>query len=225
MLSHVIQVHAAGTWIYLLHLDETCMPTHQNLVGSGWKWDVIIVSLLYILTPLFYVWNVYRGPKLTYSQTSKKTKTKQNHTHLYTSLSWHLALSVIPLAKVSDSDGVVFGAKTLSFCSLTFDRVSIPPDWFLLLHHLCLHFHLFPLSFLSSLFVEALTRMRREPLKMSADASRCLSSALGIDLCGQFVAQGAKTLMRSSAASFEGLNWTKFSLTVSCGDPLSPENK
>lgn len=135
---------------------------------------------------------------------------KQGLTHLNTSLSWHSPPSIIPLAKVSNSDRVVFGAKTLSFCSLTFDRVSIPPDWFPLLCHLCLHLHLFPLSFLSSLFVEALTRMRREPFKMSGDASRCLSSALGIDLSGQFVARGAKTLMRSSAAKFWGAEVQRF---------------
>lgn len=138
------------------------------------------------------------------TQQKKQNKPKQNQTALYTSLSWHLAPSVIPFAKVSDSDRVVFGAKTLSFCSLTFDRVSIPPDWFLLLHHLCLHLHLFPLSFLSSLFVEALTRMRREPLKMSADAPRCLSSALGIDLCGQFVAPGAKNTNEIICSKFWG---------------------
>lgn len=40
---------------------------------------------------------------------------------------------------------------------------------------------------------------------MSGDASRCLSSVLGIDLSGQFVPRVAKTLMRSSAAKFWGL--------------------
>lgn len=41
---------------------------------------------------------------------------------------------------------------------------------------------------------------------MSSYASRCLSSALEIDLSGQFVPQVAKALMRSSAAKFWGLN-------------------
>lgn len=136
----------------------------------------------------------------------------------YKSLSWHPTLFTVLLARVPDGDRVVFGAKTLSFCSLTFDRVSIPPDWFPLLSHLCLHLHLFPLSFLSSLFVEALTRMRREPFKMSGNASWYLSSALGIDLSGQFVPRVAKTLMRSSAAKFLG-GWSysrrkRLSLTI-----------
>jgi len=110
--------------------------------------------------------------------------------------------SIISLARVPDGGRVIFEAKTLSFCSLTFVRVSIPPGWFLLLSHLCLHLHLFSQSFLSSLFVEALTRMRREPFKISGDASRYLSPALGIDLSGQFVPQVGKTLMRSSTAKF-----------------------
>ena len=92
----------------------------------------------------------------------------RKHTRLCTPLSWNPTPSLIPLAGVSDSDRVVFGAKTLSFCSLTFDRVAIPPGWLPLLYHLCLHLHLFSLSFLSSLFVEALTRMRREPFKCLA---------------------------------------------------------
>lgn len=135
------------------------------------------------------------------------------HTHPYTSLSWHPTPSIILLEGFPDSDRVVFGAKTLSFCSLTFDRVSIPPDWFPLL---CLHLHLFPVSFLSSLFVEALTQMRQEPFKMSGDASWCFSSALGINLSGQFVPRVSRTLMRASTVKFCSLNLARkrFCLTI-----------
>lgn len=112
------------------------------------------------------------------------------------------ASSQKPPHQAWDGDRVGFGAKTLSFCSLTFHKLSIPPDCFLLLRHLLSSPPSFPLSFLSSLFVGALTRMRREPFKTSGDASRRLFSALGIDLFGQFVALGVSQLMRSRAAKF-----------------------
>lgn len=65
---------------------------------------------------------------------------------------------------------------------------------------------------------------------MSSDASRCLSSALGIDLSGQFVPRLAKTLMRSSAAKFweveVGASEKVFSdhfAALNHGEPCCPE--
>lgn len=51
---------------------------------------------------------------------------------------------------------------------------------------------------------------------MSGDASWCLSSALGIDLSGQFVLRVSKTLMRSSTVKFLSLNLARkrFCLTI-----------
>lgn len=177
--SYFTSLHTSHT--YVLQPSSTFEATirKRNYFGL-WVVGVLTISLSSILAPT-------KSSKATLVQLPTLTLSSHN-----------------PSCQAWDGDRVVFGAKTWSFCSLTFDKVSIPPDCFPFLRHLLSSPLSFPLSFLSSLFVGALTRMRREPFKTSGNASRCLFSALGIDLFGQFVVPDVSQLMRSRAAKFWG---------------------